>query len=142
MVCYAANGEEISRKRDVAANQTCCYQMTAKRAHLISLLHGLNACRIRAGFEPWSDLLCTCCLDDEIGSGSWPAAPGIPSSRPETIAGPAREFSNALHEVVLFDIRVERLSRTDPQRDFTAGSNRINCNDGRRAGNLRALHGA
>src|SRR5213075_2019874 len=95
MMSPSANRKESSRQRDVAAGQACGDDVPAGGAHLISLLKGKNAGRIRTRFEFRRNGVGAGRFDNEVRSGSSKKISQKPSrfasSRPESIVWPVRQ---------------------------------------------------
>src|SRR4029450_5142691 len=116
--------------------------MAAEGTHLIRLLQGKNAGRIRTSFELRRDLGRTGSFNHEVRPGAGTPAGRVAPSGPQPIGRPGRERSHAGNEVVALDVRIEHLSGADSHRDVTARANGIDRDDGGSAGDPSALHGA
>src|SRR5215475_8991847 len=99
--------------------------MSTQHAHLIGLLHGQYAGRIRSCFELWPDLLRARRFNDKIGARPGTAAAGIASSRPQTVAWPTCQFTHTGYEVRSLHIRVQHIGGPDARGNLAPGTYRI-----------------
>ena len=116
--------------------------MAAQRAHLIGLLHGQYAGRVRSCFELWPDLLRARRFNDKIGARAGTAAARIASSRPQTVAGPTCQLTHTGYEVLSLHIRVQYIGGPHARRNLAPGTYGIDRDNLRSAGNPCSLYSA
>ena len=134
-------GKQHARQRDVAARQAGGDDVASGCGHLVGLAHRQNARGVWTGFELGCYGIGANRLDDEMGQ-RLQAGLRWCARRTRKRSFGVRVSSRTRHQVVPFDVWIERMRGAELERKLPANPNRLDGDDRRGASDLRANDGA